>query len=424
MKIIKSWFGSTALYAIGIAALYLIILPPFHMFSVITWTFVTFTVYMYGVLQTILSKEDEYRQGFAYALRLIGTVLFVGSMLVTITNTETSPAELASKVMQPNDIVQAVTNEQVAESEIESNISQWGAKRIARFKYPIAPLEDIHIQNDESGHPYYVLVSRAVELSFDEHPHEGIYIVDGMTGEVSYYPVRDVPDWIVLPEYHNRIESVLNTPADEAYALASKGIEENKTWPEFDYLSQDELDTLHESLDYELMNELFGEIINAFRAEHGLNPVVHYPEYDIGTSVIAKELADYGFISPVGQQPHTRPYPNEGEMTLSVFDSFPELKKTALGENLIFLSMLSNPYYLTSEQFLAEHFFEGWLSSPSHRALMISDTYEGFHMAVAPALGTNVMLATSVEGGPYVDYRISPNPERYGIIGVLTMVRE
>ena len=100
-------------------------------------------------------------------------------------------------------------------------------------------------------------------------------------------------------------------------------------------MPRDEIEILYKRLDYERLNEEFGKVINEHRNSLGLQDVNYYREYREGTEKIAKELADYGFIAPEGQDPHTRP---NGKGTMTVFEELDvNLYNRGLGENLAFL---------------------------------------------------------------------------------------
>lgn len=234
-------------------------------------------------------------------------------------------------------------------------------------------------------------------------------------------------------ETFNRVQHVLNKSDKEQYELAK--IYDDIFKPSLSYahyhtkfqsyakLTNDEVDTLYEDVDIELLNEEFSKRINEYRVSLGLQTLTYYPDYLEGTTQIAKELSEYGYITPIGQEPHTRPYPHVGLSTLSVFDDFSELEHTYLGENLVYSIDILNPYVLVSEKYLAKHHFERWLLSEGHRKNMENPNFTGFSYVIMPSYNGEVYSAfEDVDTGNDTKYNQMKQADGYGLIGVLTLI--
>ena len=122
----------------------------------------------------------------------------------------------------------------------------------------------------------------------------------------------------------------------------------------------------------EKVNDYFVEYINMDRKAHGIKPI----KYD---SILAKlsevrdqEMADYGHIRYNGKA-HTRP---DGSSWATILDGLPsDYTSHGFGENMLAYSILSNPYQLVSEQWIAKRLFEQWKASPSHYKAMMNPNY-------------------------------------------------
>lgn len=137
----------------------------------------------------------------------------------------------------------------------------------------------------------------------------------------------------------------------------------------------DEMVTVFNSTDFvdkTKVNEYLVHYINADRELKGLDILTYDPKLQVLTEVRAQEMADYGHIRFKGK-PHTRP---DGTPWLTVLDQLPtDYKSSGFGENMLAYSILSNPYQLTSEQWIAKRLFEQWKSSPTHYASMMDTNY-------------------------------------------------
>lgn len=97
----------------------------------------------------------------------------------------------------------------------------------------------------------------------------------------------------------------------------------------------------------------------------------------------AQEMALYGHIQVAGRS-HVRP---NGDSWLSAFYQLPfDYKALTFGESLLAYSILSNPYQVVSEQWIAERLIQQWATSPSHAQAMFDSPYT--HVAVAVKLTT------------------------------------
>ena len=125
-------------------------------------------------------------------------------------------------------------------------------------------------------------------------------------------------------------------------------------------------------VDKEKVNQYLVHYINMDRESKGLKKLQYEPELQKLTEVRAQEMAHYGHIRYNGLA-HTRP---DGSKWATVLDLLPsDYKSYGFGENMLAYSILSNPYQLVSEQWIAKRLFEQWKASPSHYASMMNPEY-------------------------------------------------
>ena len=125
-------------------------------------------------------------------------------------------------------------------------------------------------------------------------------------------------------------------------------------------------------VDKEKVNQYLVHYINMDRESKGLKKLQYEPELQKLTEVRAQEMAHYGHIRYRGLA-HTRP---DGSKWTTVLDLLPsDYKSYGFGENMLAYSILSNPYQLVSEQWIAKRLFEQWKASPSHYASMMNPEY-------------------------------------------------
>ena len=137
----------------------------------------------------------------------------------------------------------------------------------------------------------------------------------------------------------------------------------------------DEMVTVFNStnfVDKTKVNQYLVNYINMDRETKGLKKLKYDETLQPLTEVRAQEMADYGHIRYQGK-PHTRP---DGTPWLTVLDQLPtDYKSSGFGENMLAYSVLSNPYQLVSEQWIAKRLFEQWKSSPPHYEAMMDPNY-------------------------------------------------
>jgi len=125
-------------------------------------------------------------------------------------------------------------------------------------------------------------------------------------------------------------------------------------------------------IDNKKVNEYLVNYINMDRESRGLKKLKYDPTLQPLTETRAQEMADYGHIRYKGK-PHTRP---DGTPWTTVLDQLPtSYKSFGFGENMLAYSVLSNPYQLVSEQWIAKRLFEQWKSSGPHYAAMMNPEY-------------------------------------------------
>ena len=234
---------------------------------------------------------------------------------------------------------------------------------------------------------------------------------------------KHVPDEVY--EY-SRLEKIIFTPEDEAYAEAPKSAFDSDIpkdyFKEFYNLSTNEIEVLFRQFDQELLNIEFGKLMNAYRVEQGVHEIEYVPDYLPGTIELAKELADYGFIAADGQEPHTRPAPNLGAPTRTLFKG--HLYDEWSGENLLYGFSRANPYRLVSEKWIADEFFDLWLNSEGHRLNMISPNHTGFAVAYYPVMNGNSKSGFEKNGRYYVTDEKVSNENGIGYIGLKTFTNQ
>ena len=122
----------------------------------------------------------------------------------------------------------------------------------------------------------------------------------------------------------------------------------------------------------EKVNAYFVEYINMDRKAHGIKPIKYDSILAKLSEVRAQEMADYGHIRYQGKA-HTRP---DGSSWATIMDGLPsDYTSNGFGENMLAYSILSNPYQLVSEQWIAKRLFEQWKASPSHYKAMMNPNY-------------------------------------------------
>lgn len=70
-------------------------------------------------------------------------------------------------------------------------------ERLLRFKYPTAIMENLHFEIDESGNPYYIasVIDYTIGL-FGGKTVKGAIITNPVTGDATYYKMKDIPTWV------------------------------------------------------------------------------------------------------------------------------------------------------------------------------------------------------------------------------------
>ena len=125
-------------------------------------------------------------------------------------------------------------------------------------------------------------------------------------------------------------------------------------------------------INVEKVNDYFVEYINLDRKAHGIKPIKYDSILAKLSEVRAQEMADYGHIRYNGKA-HTRP---DGSSWATILDGLPsDYTSHGFGENMLAYSILSNPYQLVSEQWIAKRLFEQWKASPSHYKAMMNPNY-------------------------------------------------
>ncbi|HFI0151468.1 TPA: G5 domain-containing protein, partial [Streptococcus suis] len=121
-------------------------------------------------------------------------------------------------------------------------------------------------------------------------------------------------------------------------------------------------------IDETKVNLYFLEYVNADRKLLGIPPLTYDPLLLPVAATRSSEMAAYGHIRYEGK-PHTRPDGSTWSTALSIL---PDTYESAgFGENIQAYSVLSNPYQLTSERWIAKKLFQNWKSSPGHYANMM-----------------------------------------------------
>ena len=170
-----------------------------------------------------------------------------------------------------------------------------------------------------------------------------------------------------VPNLNTTYRKILGMSEDERFKRAQDGMEESygasdgQVWLG---ASDDVVKSFNqgEMLDIALVNKYFVNYVNADRKAHKIKPLVYEPKFQSSADERAQEMADYGHIRYEGRA-HTRP---DGTKWVTVLKDKVKNYPYGLGENLQAYSVLSNPYQITSEQYVAKTLFERWKNSPSH----------------------------------------------------------
>lgn len=170
-----------------------------------------------------------------------------------------------------------------------------------------------------------------------------------------------------VPNLNITYRKILSMSEDERFKRAQDGMEESygasdgQVWLG---ASDDVVKSFNqgEMLDIALVNKYFVNYVNADRKAHKIKPLVYEPKFQSSADERAQEMADYGHIRYEGRA-HTRP---DGTKWVTVLKDKVKNYPYGLGENLQAYSVLSNPYQITSEQYVAKTLFERWKNSPSH----------------------------------------------------------
>ena len=153
-------------------------------------------------------------------------------------------------------------------------------------------------------------------------------------------------------------------------------------------------------IDDELLNKYFLELLNKERRSKGLNPLKYEPGFQNATNQRSKEMSAIGHIR-YNNRPHTRP---DGTSWNTVMKDVVNHWPYGIGENILGYAVLSNPFQLVSEKYIAHKMFEQWKSSPSHYQNMMHPLYK--RMAVGIKISTrdgeqygnetNLMVGTQI----------------------------
>ena len=170
-----------------------------------------------------------------------------------------------------------------------------------------------------------------------------------------------------VPNLNITYRKILSMSEDERFKRAQDGMEESygasdgQVWLG---ASDDVVKSFNhgEMLDIALVSKYFVNYVNADRKAHKIKPLVYEPKFQSSADERAQEMADYGHIRYEGRA-HTRP---DGTKWVTVLKDKVKNYPYGLGENLQAYSVLSNPYQITSEQYVAKTLFERWKNSPSH----------------------------------------------------------
>ena len=170
-----------------------------------------------------------------------------------------------------------------------------------------------------------------------------------------------------VPDINLSYRQILNMSEDERFEKAqganelSYGANDGQVWLG---AGDDVVKAFNdgEFIDMVLVNKYFINYVNADRAQHKIPELKYEPKFQKAADIRAGEMAEYGHIRYEGR-PHTRP---DGTKWVTVMKDTVKNYPYGLGENLLAYSVLSNPYQLTSEQYIAKTLFERWKNSQSH----------------------------------------------------------
>lgn len=129
------------------------------------------------------------------------------------------------------------------------------------------------------------------------------------------------------------------------------------------------------SFDKYLYREEILRLVNDARRKNNLRPLQYMVSLQKGTTLRAKELAEYGDIRIKGKR-HKR---QNGTPFYTAFRYLPFDPRPHIGENLLMYGLPygdeKNRAYLADPNFLAAESFRLWMASPSHRANLLDPDY-------------------------------------------------
>lgn len=80
---------------------------------------------------------------------------------------------------------------------VPSAYFQQNLRRHIRFGYPTAIFGNVHFETDEEGNPYYIAsVYKKTIALFQGQTVKGAIVVDPVSGEMTYYELQDIPQWV------------------------------------------------------------------------------------------------------------------------------------------------------------------------------------------------------------------------------------
>lgn len=431
------------LYLLVSFIIYWIVLVPLNVKSYSFWMFFSTELFGFGLLQYHLIKRNPYWQGLGSFFIVLSTLSLLITTGLTIYNTETSLSEVIRHTPSP-----------VIHPDREYVVPNWSVHDVRlslRKQYPLDSMSRPILTYDKEIHPFYITVMYESVLSFDDvRIPRGILVTDALSGMTETYPYFNYPSWIDIADITGRVDELYEIPADKRYVLAQKdvGSVNDVLVHPFKNLSKSELRATQEMMDIELLNNEFGNLINKYRKEHGLESLTFQQQYTDDLVKYTSWRADTGFIASPGQGSSAgKTFLNEkvygmekrlfdrsivDELGSEVYNSY-SFRRGIVAK---YQYTYRNPYRLVSEKYLAEVFFNEYLSDKFNKELLLSENINSYAFVTHPTTNGSSMRAEQDTNRSwyrvgeldtnyhYTNYRPVTSEDGIGFVGSLIVIME
>lgn len=429
------------LYLLVSFIIYWIVLVPLNVKSYSFWMFFSTALFGFGLLQYHLIKRSPYWQGLGSFFIILSTLSLLITTGLTIYNTESSLSEVIRHTPSP-----------AIHPDREYVVPNWSVQDVRhslRKQYPLDSMSRPKLTYDKEIHPFYITIMYESVLSFDDvHIPRDILVTDAQSGITKAYPYFNYPSWIDIADITGRVDELYEIPADERYILAQKdvGSVNDELVHPFKNLSKSELRATQEMMDIELLNNEFGNLINQFREEHGLKLLSYQQQYTNDMVEYSSWRADTGYIASPGQGSSSgKTFLNEEVYGMekrlfdrSIVDESGGKVYNSYRRGIVakYQYTQRNPYRLVSEKYLAEVFFNEYLSDEFNKELLLSENINSYAFVTHPTTNGSSMRAEQDTNRSwhrtgdldtnyhYTNYRPATSEDGIGFVGSLIVMRE